>query len=147
MRLVLTKRFLLAPMLALMSTTALAANGVTAEGAWIRQAPPGMKMLAGYLIIHNNGATPRAVVAAGSPAFGHIELHRSVIRNGVAEMIPQQRITITPHGTLRFAPGGYHLMLMQPKRTFSLGETIPLTLRFANGQTITVKAVVKRGMM
>jgi periplasmic copper chaperone A len=141
------RRFFLISLFALLPVSAFAAGGLSADGAWIRQAPPGMKMLAGYLTVSNHGAKPRSVVAASSPAFGHIELHRSVIQNGVAKMIPQMSITIPAHGELHFAPGGYHLMLMKPKRAFKLGEMVPLTLRFANGQTITVQAVVKRGEM
>lgn len=142
-----SRRFFLGSALVLMASPAFAAGGLTVDGAWVRQAPPGMKMLAAYMTINNGGATERKLVAASGPDFGHIELHRSVITNGVAKMIPQKNMPVPAHGELRLAPGGYHLMLMKPKRTFELGEMLPLTLRFANGQTITVKAVVKRGAM
>ena len=142
-----SKRFFLFSILALLASPVFAVGGIAIDGAWIRQAPPGMMMLAGYMTISNEGASERKLVAASSPAFGHIELHRSVISNGVATMIPQQNMPVPAHGKLRLAPGGYHLMLMKPKQAFKLGEMVPLTLRFADGQTITVQAVVKRGTM
>lgn len=141
----LFKRLFILSSLSLLSLSAMAAGDLSIDNAWIRQAPPGMHMLAGYMTIHNRGAMEHKLVAATSPAFGHIELHRSVISNGVAEMIPQKFMPVPAHGELKIAPGGYHLMLMMPKKTFTLGEMVPFELHFADGEVMKVMATVKSG--
>ena len=42
-------------------------------------------------------------------------------------------LTIPAHGSVQLAPGGYHLMLIGPKRRFVVGNQVPATLRFARG--------------
>ncbi|MGM0594868.1 MAG: copper chaperone PCu(A)C, partial [Pseudomonadota bacterium] len=51
---------------------------VSAEEAWIREAPPGVSAMAGYLTLHNHGKQPRTLSAAHSPAFDSVMLHRTV---------------------------------------------------------------------
>jgi copper(I)-binding protein len=130
--------------LALFALPALAAETLSVTNAWVREAPPGMQMLAGYMTIHNAGAKERKLVAAQSPDFGNIELHRSMVENGMAKMIPQKFMPVPAHGMLHIAPGGYHLMLMKPKRQLKAGDKVPFTLRFADGETLKITATVKR---
>ena len=42
-------------------------------------------------------------------------LHQSKEENGVEKMLPVKSVPVPAHGTLSFAPGGYHLMCMQPQ--------------------------------
>ena len=51
-------------------------------------------------------------------------------------------------GSVMFAPGGLHIMLMGAKETFEPGDTFPLTLVFASGARFDVSvSVVKPGEM
>ena len=50
---------------------------------------------------------------------------------GRMKMVDQ--LTIPAHGEARFAPGGYHLMLMQAQHPVQAGESVPITLHFADG--------------
>jgi copper(I)-binding protein len=56
-------------------------------------------------------------------------------------MVGVARVTIPAHGQFRFAPGGYHLMCMQPR--MRVGQVVPVTLRFADGSRITVRFAVR----
>jgi len=53
-------------------------------------------------------------------------------------------ITIAAGGMATLQPGGNHLMMIGLKRDLVPGEVIDLTLGFQNGQTTTVRAVVKK---
>jgi hypothetical protein len=52
-------------------------------------------------------------------------------------MVPVASVDVPPHGSVSFAPGGYHLMCMAPAATLKPGTSVPMTLRFADGGTLT----------
>jgi copper(I)-binding protein len=123
---------------------------VTVEDPWVREGPPSMAMLAGFMIVHNEGKEARSITAAEGPDFDHVELHRSIMKDGMARMIPQKSIPIPPGGAVALKPGDYHLMLMQPKRRLVAGDMTEITLILDDGTKLSVNAPVKKsdgGMM
>ncbi|HDP88667.1 MAG TPA: copper chaperone PCu(A)C [Thioalkalivibrio sp.] len=133
--------------LALFMSAALAGTPVTTSDAWVREAPPGAPMMAGYLVLTNDSNADRALVAAESTDFGAIELHRSVFEDGMARMVPQESIPVPAGGRTELKPGDYHLMLMKPRRALRAGEVTEISLRFDDGSTLTVRAEVRRAAM
>jgi periplasmic copper chaperone A len=121
----------------------LAAGGITVTGAWVAEAPPGVQVMAGYLKIVNDGAATAVLVGATSPDFERVELHRTVIRNGVARMLHESRLPIPAHAAVVFEPGGRHLMLIGPRRALKAGDRVPLTLQFADGAVLHSTAEVR----
>lgn len=133
-----------ATLAALLLTTAApaAAAGLTIEKPWIRliiKARPA----AGYFTVKNDTDKPVALTGAASPACGMVMLHQSVEENGVGKMLPVKSVAVPAHGQLTFAPGGYHLMCMQPQASMTIGHSVPLTLKFADGQSLTAAFPVK----
>jgi periplasmic copper chaperone A len=120
---------------------ALAApKSVSIEQPWIRliiKARPA----AGYFTLRNNGDKPVTLTGAASSACGTAMLHQSKEVNGIVRMLPVKGVTVKPHGTLKFEPGGYHVMCMKPAMT--LGQSVPMTLKFADGDTLTAQFQVK----
>jgi copper(I)-binding protein len=45
--------------------------------------------------------------------------------------------------TLKFAPGGYHLMCMDPTPAIRPGNRVPVTLTFADGRRLMVSFPVR----
>ncbi len=99
---------------------------------------PGELPLAGYFSITSQASTPLHLVGASSPAFGDVMLHRSVEEGGMQRMVHVDGLDLAPGQTLVFAPGGYHLMLMDRKQDLHPGDQVPVTLRFGDGQTLEV---------
>ncbi|MGD9602724.1 MAG: copper chaperone PCu(A)C [Gammaproteobacteria bacterium] len=129
--------------LALVFTGASACEGLVASATWIRAAPPGSKMLAGYGTLRNDGPAPLAITAVEGAGFGHVMLHETVLRDGQARMIAHDVLEIGPGGTATLAPGGLHLMLMHPAA--ALGEQDRVVLEFRCGDAHTpVTFVVRR---
>jgi hypothetical protein len=60
-------------------------------------------------------------------------------------MHKQESISIPAGTDFRFSPGRYHLMLINQTRTLAAGDTVPLTLHFAEGEPLQVMAEVRRG--
>jgi len=99
---------------------------------------PGDLPLAGYFAIASHETSPLRLVGATSPAFGHVMMHRSVEEDGMRRMVHVEGLDLAPGETLAFAPGGYHLMLMDRKQTLHPGDEVPMTLRFSDGRTLDI---------
>jgi copper(I)-binding protein len=52
-------------------------------------------------------------------------------------------IEVAPHATLKFAPGGYHLMCMMPSAGLRPGGHVAVTLDFADGAKVTGDFVIR----
>lgn len=136
------KRAALAAILSLTAAPAFAAGNVSIENPWLRfiiKARPA----AGYFTLKNNGDKPVALVSASSPACGMLMLHQSKEVNGVETMRPVKSVAVPAHGTISFAPGGYHLMCMQPQPSMQAGSSAMVTLKFDDGQSLTQSFPVK----
>lgn len=124
--------------------TVLAAEDIQISNAWVNEAPPGMRMTAGYLEIANPAAQDLTLTGVTSPDFGNIEFHVTEIRDGVSSMRRRQTISIPAGGVFRFTPGQYHLMLINNTRPLASGDKVPLILTFDRGGPVTIEATVRR---
>ncbi|MGA9854915.1 MAG: copper chaperone PCu(A)C [Gammaproteobacteria bacterium] len=118
------------------------AGSLSVTGAWLRLLP-GDLPLAAYAHVTNTSEHTLKLIAASSPEFSDVQLHRSVVHDGMDEMLHLDAITIEAGKTLDFAPGGYHLMLFGRKHPLQTGQRIPVTLRFSDGSEYTAEFVVK----
>lgn len=134
---------------ALATTLALGASGVAAaagtlsvEQAWVRAAPPGVPMLAGYAELHNTGDAPLRITAVESTAFGSVSLHETTVVDGVSRMRELPGLAVEPGASVRLEPGGKHLMLMEPRQPVDARS--PLRLRFVleDGRRVDADFVV-----
>ncbi|WP_027072735.1 MULTISPECIES: copper chaperone PCu(A)C [unclassified Luteimonas] len=106
------------------------------DSAWIRKPPMAMPMMAGFAEIRNPCAEPVRIVAARSPAFGAVELHETTRVDGVSRMRHVEALDVPARGTVVLAPGGLHLMLMQPKDEAVEGSTLEVELELDDGRRL-----------
>lgn len=106
---------------------ALVASDVT-----ITQPMPGMGMSAGYLTFTNNSEETITITRVSSPQYASVELHESVIDDGVARMRRLEKIEIPAGTNTTLAPGGKHLMLM--RATEVAADSV--SLQFYDGATL-----------
>ena len=117
---------------------------VSVRDAWVRETPPGMTMMAGYMELRNNTSRPQVLLAASSSAFQGVMIHRTIVKDGMAGMVHLSQIELAPIANLIFAPGGYHLMLMNPKRTLRAGDPVVINLEFRGGLVLPVAFEVRK---
>ena len=131
---------------AVLVTVMLASAGesLKAENAWVPWAPPGLKVHVAYMTIVNRGATDRLIVGAESTDYERIELHRSVIKDGVSTMQAIDEVRVPANGRVEFAPTGLHLMLVGPRRPQAADGHVQIVLRVSSGEEVDVSAVVRR---
>lgn len=130
----------------LLAATSLAGadSGLQVSEPWIREAPPTSRVLAAYLTLVNTGDNTMTVTAISSPDFKNAEIHRTVIEAGVARMLPVKQLEVPAGGQLMLEPGGHHLMLFDPLRTLTAGETVTLIIHMNNGKQLSATAPVIR---
>jgi copper(I)-binding protein len=122
-----------------------AEGGLVVTDPWMRVVVLS-RPAAGYFTLSNRTAKAQALVAAESPACGMLMMHQSVHENGQDKMLAVKSVPVAPHGLVKFAPGSYHLMCMSPSKDITPGHSVPVTLRFADGDTVTANFRV-RGVM
>jgi periplasmic copper chaperone A len=132
----------LVPAVAVAIVAMAAADAASIGDAWFRALPGGVPA-GGYFVLQNDAARPLTLVGASSPACGRLELHMTHNMGGMSHMMPVDRIEVPAHGTFRFAPGGYHLMCMNPRPMLRPGASVPVTLRFAGGATLAAQFAVR----
>ncbi len=116
---------------------------IRVDVAWIRWLPAGLPA-GGYMSLTNMGDTAVNLVAASSPAYAEVSIHRSVENGGTIVMQPVAQITIEPHSGVDFSAAGYHFMLMQPTKPLEPGGRVPISLRFADGSSLEVQFEVRK---
>ena len=111
---------------------------------WSRATPAGAKVAGGYLTIENKGSAPDRLVSGAGDVAGKVEIHEMAMNNGVMTMRPLDKgLTIEPGKTVKLAPGGYHLMLMDLKSPLKQGEKVPVTLEFEKAGKVTLSLDVQ----
>ncbi len=115
---------------------------VQVSHAWIRVLP-GELPAGGYATLRNVGDTPSVLIGARSPDYRQVMLHESTTHNGQSSMSMVERLPLPPHGMVRLAPGGYHLMLMQALHPVKVGDLVKVTLLFADGRALDVEFLAR----
>ena len=99
--------------------------------AWSRATPGGAKIGGGYLTIENKGSAPDRLIGGSADVAGKGEVHEMAMNNGVMTMRALDKgLAIEPGKSVKLAPGGYHLMLMDLKSPLKQGDKLPVTLEF-----------------
>ncbi|KAA5803400.1 copper chaperone PCu(A)C [Alkalicaulis satelles] len=107
-----------------------------AEGAWVRNPPPGRDVTAGFLTLSAEGG-PGRLVDARTSAAARMEIHTMAMEGDVMRMRRVEGFDIPEGGAITLAPGGDHLMLFDIDRSaFEAGE-ITIDLVFEDGQTLS----------
>ena len=123
--------------------TANAGSSIKIENAWSPEAPPVAKVMAGYMKINNLSQKDVKLTSAKSPLFKHVEIHLTKMDKGMMRMIKQDNLNIKAKSFTELKPGSLHMMLIGKLKPVKAGSTIPVTLKFDNGEQLEIKLSVK----
>ncbi len=121
-----------------------AAQDLMFEDAWIRAVPPGMGMTAGFGTVRNASSADIEIKAFASPEFGEVTLHRTEQSEGMSRMREIPSLQVPAASEVELAPGGYHLMLMQPLADLRDGQIVTLEMTAAEGRIYRFEVPVRR---
>ncbi len=113
------------------------------EDAWVAEAPPVAPVMGGYMKITNETDKLISITSASCPDFEKVEIHEMSMSGGMMKMQQIAKLDVPANGKVELQPGGYHLMLINPKQPFKKGDTLTVTLHTADGQSRAVKMEVK----
>ena len=120
------------------------AGDLVVSQAWTRATPKGAKIGGGYLTIENMGTAPDRLIGGSADIAGSVQVHEMSIAGGVMKMHPMEKgLAIEPGKTVKLAPGGYHLMMMDLKSPLKKGDKLPITLEFEKAGKVQVSLDVE----
>jgi len=137
------KKSLFVLLLVCVSVPVMAKDVLVFTDAWIREAPPMARSLAGYVTIKNNSETVVVIDAMSSPLFAAVKMHNMSMHNGMMHMSHLSSVTLQPNESVVFESGGKHLMLMKPKQALTSGMIVPVTFALASGRAYTADFTVR----
>ena len=115
------------------------AGDLVISQGWTRATPNGAKIGGGYVTIENKGSAPDRLLGGSADFAGKIEVHEMSMDGGVMKMRPVEKgLTIDPGKTVKLAPGGYHLMMMDLKSQLKQGDKMPVTLEFEKAGKVAI---------
>jgi periplasmic copper chaperone A len=119
----------------------LAASGVT-----ILAPMPGHRMTVAYLSLENRGSTAVTLTRVTSPQFSSVEMHATIVDDGVAAMTSFDSITIAGQSNIDFAVGGRHLMLLAPHGELVPGDEVTLQFHYDQAGLLHLTAPLQSRM-
>jgi hypothetical protein len=120
------------------------AGDLVISQGWSRATPGGAKVGGGYVTIENKGSAPDRLIAVSGDVAGKIEIHEMAVKNGVMTMRPLENgLAIAPGKTVKFAPGGLHLMMIDLKNPLKQGDKVAVTLEFEKAGKVTASLDVQ----
>ena len=125
------------------SPTSAPGGFLTVKDAWARAAAAGADT-AVYFTIINGKVGPDVLVGVSTDAAKSASLHQTTTDNsGMTgmQMVPQ--VTIPGGGTVKFEPGGYHVMLVGLTNELKPGDKVNVTLTFEQAGVVAVAAEVR----
>ena len=105
---------------------------------------PGRSESVAYLHLRNPGNSAISLTGVSSPDFADAAIHETAIdENGVARMKMLGAASIAAESELSFAPGGLHIMLLEPRRALLPGASVQVELTFDDGTVLLLDAPVQ----
>lgn len=120
-------------------------DSVAIMNSWVREALPGAGVNAGYMTLFNVSDQDLTITKIESESFGSIEIHQMAPVDGMMQMSEIKDMLIPAKQSVELAPGGKHLMMMDPSKDFIQGQTVEMSLTFDTGsiQLMTVPVMSK----
>ncbi|MCB1354608.1 MAG: copper chaperone PCu(A)C [Rhodobacteraceae bacterium] len=124
-------------------------DGIRIEDAYARAAGAAARSGAVYLTLANTGTAEDTLLSVTGDAAARIEIHSTVVEDGIARMQPHtDGLPLPPGARVSLAPGGLHIMLLGLTRPLAEGDTVDLTFVFEHAGAIpaAVPVDLARGM-
>ncbi len=109
-------------------------SALSVENAWLRVPPASLDKTAGYFRLVNRSGKDLTLVGATSEQIRTIEMHTTIVDGDIMRMRRLKTIPIPAGDSIRFEPGGMHLMIFG----LQTREAISISLQFDDGTTEVV---------
>ena len=124
-------------------TAASEAGGLTVTNARLVLAPVSGNPAAVYFDLSYAGSGDVTLAGVTVEGAGMTMVHQTVEKDGAMAMMGADPIALTKGANVVFAPGGLHVMAMEPSADWSPGGTVNVTLTLSDGTTYSFPATVR----
>ncbi len=142
------KKLLIASLFALSATTVFAhefkKDGLLIGHPWARPSLGEVKVGAAYLSISNNGPSDDRLIGAKATVSEAVEIHAHIMNSDVMQMRRVDGVAAPSGATVKFEPGGLHVMLIGLKEKLVEGASFPMTLVFEKAGEIPVEVKIEK---
>lgn len=131
--------------LCLLAANALAGDGgVRVQDAWTRAVPAVAPVAGGFLTVLNTANSDDRLLRVESDIAQRVEIHQMRNDGGMMRMraLPEG-VVVPARGKLELKPGGYHLMLIKPRRALVEGGHFDATLVFQRAGRVPARFEVR----
>ncbi len=110
---------------------------------WAWASLKGARTGAAYVTIVNRSSDGDRLVSVESPAARRAAIHLHLMVENVMQHRIMHLIEVPSGQTVKFAPGGLHVMLNHLTMPLKKGAKFPLNLKFESAGSVTVDVVVQ----
>ena len=122
---------------------AAAEPGVKVEDPWVRVTFGQSRATAGYMALVDLSGKGNSLVGLEMAGGGKAEIHETVTDGDMVKMRMIKSLPIPAGGRAELTPAGGHLMIMGLSGPLKAGDTLPITLKFADGSETTANFAVR----
>lgn len=120
-----------------------AVTSLTITNARLVLAPVAGNPAAVYFDLSYAGAGDVTLAGVTVEGAGMTMVHQTVEKDGAMAMMGAEPIALTNGANVVFAPGGLHVMAMEPSADWAPGGTVNVTLTLSDGTTHSFPATVR----
>ena len=118
-------------------------GGLMIENVFSRETLPNQPVAGAFMTVTNTTDAADRLLGAASTVAGRVEIHEMALQGDVMKMRALEAGLDVPAGeTVELKPGGFHVMMFDLSDALKEGDTIDLTLEFANAGKVAVPVTV-----
>jgi hypothetical protein len=122
------------------SSSSTSGDPIVVSGAYIHPPVPPTDTAAAYFTIDNTTSKPDRLVSVESGAGADTALHAMAADGSMT--VAANGVPVPAHGSVRFTPGGNHVMIEKVYGRLRVGQSVNLELDFANAGSLDISAEV-----
>ncbi len=96
------------------------------------------------MTIHNRQSNAVSIVSLRSDTFASVEIHQTITQEGMSRMERIPTLKIEPLSSEQLAPGGLHLMMMNPIEPTRPGDVVVIVIVLDDGSEQSLEMKVKK---
>ena len=120
-----------------------AADALAVSNARVVLAPVAGNPAAAYFDLAYSGADGVSLTGVAIEGAGMTMIHDYAENAGKMQMVMADKVALATNAPVSFAPGGLHVMAMDPGSALTPGATAKLTLTLSDGSSKTLEAPVR----
>lgn len=124
-------------------STEVEPQALLVSGSFIRETIPGTTVSSAYFTLDNKTEKTLTLIGASSALSPRIEIHEHNMSDGMMRMRQREAIVIDGLDRLVLQPSGLHLMFFNITKPARQGDTVAVTLHFAQHTNVIINMPVQ----